>query len=74
MKLPTERPFMGLPSRNCSAVGAKDGRWFIRALNKVCVILLFFPGLGEWVVREMVFAGFDGNLHYGQVIKSLACR
>lgn len=27
------------------------------AFNKVCVILLFYTGLGEWAVREMVFTG-----------------
>lgn len=50
------------------------GRWFPRALNTVCVIFSFYPGLGEWAVREMVFAAFDGNSHYGQAIKSHSCK
>lgn len=51
----------------------KIGRWF-PGLSIQSVIFSFYPGLGEWAVREMVFAAFNGNSHYGQAIKSHACK
>lgn len=74
LEISTERPFLWLQRTNVSAPRAQDGRCFSRALSTACVTFLFCPGLGEWAVREMVFAGFDGISCHGQAIKSHACK